>query len=165
MNSLNTHDANDMQSHKLGDAMFDEDDIFCPPSFDEQIYYDDSMPPIYDDYCDDTYVIKSSDNYCHNFEYPFTEHYSLNVGTIFSIQVSYDTPTIVNENKIAYMESNKFSIMKRKLYVMVILMNLFMMLLKIIMREELMTRGALFMFQFLSFMRASLNSLCLAKRH
>ena len=37
MNSLNTHDANDMQSHKLGEAMFDEDDIFCPPSFDEQI--------------------------------------------------------------------------------------------------------------------------------
>ena len=36
MNSLNTHDANDMQSYKLGDAMFDEDDIFCPPSFDEQ---------------------------------------------------------------------------------------------------------------------------------
>ena len=30
MNSLNTHHANDMQSHKLGDAMFDEDDIFVP---------------------------------------------------------------------------------------------------------------------------------------
>ena len=30
MNSLNIHDANDMQSYKLGDAMFDEDDIFCP---------------------------------------------------------------------------------------------------------------------------------------
>ena len=30
MNSLNIHDANDMQSHKLGEAMFDEDDIFCP---------------------------------------------------------------------------------------------------------------------------------------
>ena len=28
MNSLNIHDANDMQSHKLGDAMFDEYDIF-----------------------------------------------------------------------------------------------------------------------------------------
>ena len=40
MNSLNIHDANDMQSHKIGEAMFDEDDIFCPPSFDEQIYYD-----------------------------------------------------------------------------------------------------------------------------
>ena len=59
MNSLNIHDANDMQSHKLGDAMFDEDDIFSPPSFDEQIYYDDGMPPIYDDYDDDMYAIKS----------------------------------------------------------------------------------------------------------
>ena len=38
--------------------MFDKDDIFCPPSFDEQIYYDESKPPIYDDYCDDTYAIK-----------------------------------------------------------------------------------------------------------
>ena len=27
MNSLNIHDANDMQSHKLGDARFDEDDV------------------------------------------------------------------------------------------------------------------------------------------
>ena len=81
MNSLNTHDANDMQSHKLGDAMFDEDDIFSP-SFDEQIYYDESMPPIYDDYCDDTYAIKSSDyiyKTWHDYDYPFSEHYSFNV--------------------------------------------------------------------------------------
>ena len=28
MNSLNIHDANDMQSHKLGDAMLNEDDLF-----------------------------------------------------------------------------------------------------------------------------------------
>ena len=34
MNCLNVHDANDTQSHKLGDAMFDEDDIFSPLSFD-----------------------------------------------------------------------------------------------------------------------------------
>ena len=54
MNSLNIHDVNDMQSHKLGDAIFDEDDIFCPPSFDEQIYYDESFPPIYDDYIDES---------------------------------------------------------------------------------------------------------------
>ena len=54
MNSLNIHDANDMQSYKLGDAMFDEDDTFCPPSFDENIYYDESMPPIYDDYIDES---------------------------------------------------------------------------------------------------------------
>ena len=127
--------AYDMPSHKLGDAMFDEndmfenlfaainvcpnlgddmlneDDLFSPPTSNDQICYDDCMPPTYDDYCDDTYVIKSSDNYCHNFEYPFTEYYSLNVGTIFSIQVSYDTPTVVNKNKIAYVESNKFSML------------------------------------------------------
>ena len=30
MNSLNMHDANDMQSHKLRDGMFAEDDIFVP---------------------------------------------------------------------------------------------------------------------------------------
>ena len=46
MNSLNIHDVNDMQSYKLRDAMFDEDAIFTPPSFDEKIYYDDSMPPM-----------------------------------------------------------------------------------------------------------------------
>ena len=48
---------------KLGDAMFNNDDIFCLSSFDIQSSNDDSMPPTYDDYCDDTYAIKSSDNY------------------------------------------------------------------------------------------------------
>ena len=35
-------------------GMFDEDDMFSPPSFDENIYYDESMPPIYDDYIDES---------------------------------------------------------------------------------------------------------------
>ena len=35
MNSFNIQDAKDMQSYKLGDATFDEYDIFSPPSFDE----------------------------------------------------------------------------------------------------------------------------------
>ena len=66
--SLNIHDANDMQIHKLGEAMFDEDDIFSPLSFDEKIYFDDSMPPIYDDYRDDMYAIKNNDIHetCHH---------------------------------------------------------------------------------------------------
>ena len=33
MNSLNIYDANDMQSYKLGEAMFDEDGIFLSPKF------------------------------------------------------------------------------------------------------------------------------------
>ena len=52
MNSLNIHDANDMQSHKLGNVMFDDDDTFSPPRFDVQICYNGCMPPIYDDYND-----------------------------------------------------------------------------------------------------------------
>ena len=54
MNFLNIHVANDMQRHKLGDVMFDEDDIFSPPSFYEKNYYDDCTPPIYDDYIDES---------------------------------------------------------------------------------------------------------------
>ena len=134
----------------LGKLCLMEMIIFCPPSFDEQIYYDDSMHPIYDDYidesgfgrvltlgssyptileevefycdeyesgfgrvstlfsdstilgevsidydenevatsddyCDETYGIKSSDDYiyktCHDYDYPFSEHYSFNVET------------------------------------------------------------------------------------
>ena len=34
--------------------MFNEDDIFSLPSFDMQIYNDDSMPPTYDDYIDES---------------------------------------------------------------------------------------------------------------
>ena len=63
---------------KLGDATFNEDDIFSLPSFDMQIYNVDSMPPTYDDYCGDTYAIKSSDyiyKTCHDYDYPFSEHY------------------------------------------------------------------------------------------
>ena len=51
---LNIHDANNVQSHKLGDAMFDEDDIFSPPRFDVQICFNDSMPPIYEDCIDES---------------------------------------------------------------------------------------------------------------
>src|SRR4051812_39513116 len=149
-----------MKSPKLGDATFNEDDIFSLPSFDMQMYSDDSMPPTYDDYidergfgrvstlgsndptiledvesyydnyesgfgevmtlfsdvsiileevsidydenkvatyddyCDETCAIKSTDDYIyktyHGYDYPSSEHYSFNVETIYSIQVSFD---------------------------------------------------------------------------
>ena len=98
MNSLNIHDANDMQSYKLGDAKFGEDDIFSPQSFDEQIYFDESMPPIYDDYIDesgfgrvstlgtnDPTIFEGVESYCDNYESGFGE-----VMTLFS-----DASTIV----------------------------------------------------------------------
>jgi hypothetical protein len=42
-----------MEKSKLGEAGFDEHDIFNPPSTEDKIYFDDTIPPIYDDYNDD----------------------------------------------------------------------------------------------------------------
>ena len=79
------------------------------------IDYDENKVATYDDYCDDTYAIKSNDDYIyktfHDYYYPFPEHYSFNVETIYSIQVSYDTPTIPNEKNFPYVESSKFSML------------------------------------------------------
>ena len=107
MNSLNTHEASDMQSHKLGDAMFDEDDIFSPPRFDVQICYNDCAPPIYDDYCDDTYAIKNKDNHetCHH-DFNFPSDYSSH--DIYFVEFA---PTTIDENKFVYVESNKISML------------------------------------------------------
>ena len=52
INSLYTIIANAMEKSKLGEAGFDEYDIFSPPSFEEKIFFDDTLPPIYDDYND-----------------------------------------------------------------------------------------------------------------
>ena len=76
IHAIDKNDCDDMQNHKLGDAMFNEydmvEDLFagnnaCPKlgdallneydplissTFDKKIYYDDSMPPIYDVYID-----------------------------------------------------------------------------------------------------------------
>ena len=115
MSSLNIDDANNMQNHKLGEAMFDEDDVFIPPSFDEQIYYDDTlpsiyddyndecdifspptieqeiyydynMPPIYDDYCDDTYAIKNTFLYVNHDKNDLCDSYFVDFA-----------PTIINQ--------------------------------------------------------------------
>ena len=76
------------------------------------IDYDEKKLATYDDYFDETYAIKSSDDYicktCHDYDYPFSEHYSFNVETIYSIRVSYDTPTIPKEKNFAYWRVVKF---------------------------------------------------------
>ena len=111
MKSLDNHDANDMQSHKFGDAIFDEHDIFSPPSFDEKIYYDEIMPPIYDDYIDesgfgrvstlgsnDPTILEGVGSYCDYYWSGFGE-----IMTLFS-----DESTILDEASIYY--DNKVSI-------------------------------------------------------
>src|SRR3954462_5560385 len=73
INSLNIHDANDMQSHKLGEAMFDEDDMFSPPSFGEQIHYDENASYKHVNFCGVHWVCKYApnreDRYCKRHKY------------------------------------------------------------------------------------------------
>ena len=115
MNSFNIHDANDMQSHKLGEAMFDEDDIFCPPSFDEQIYYDESMPPIYDDYIDesgfgrvstlgigDPTILEGVESQCDMFESGFGRVSTLvsNDSTISEeVPIDYENKVVIHDDQ------------------------------------------------------------------
>ena len=75
----------------------------CSPSFDEQIYYDESMPPIYDDYCDDIYAISYNDNHetCHH-DFNFQSHDS------YFVEFA---PTTIHEKNFAYVESNQISML------------------------------------------------------
>ena len=98
-----------MQSHKLGEAMFDEDDIFCPPSFDEKIYYDESMPPIYDDYIDESgfgeVMTLFSDESTISGEVP------IDYGNKVAIYDDYCDDMYAIKKKFAYVESRKFSML------------------------------------------------------
>ena len=141
MNSLNIHDANDMQSYNLGDAMFDEDDICSPPSFDEKIYYDDSMPPIYDDYIDESEFVEVMTlfndestiseevlvDYYENKVFIYDDYgddmYAINSNDNhetfhhdfnFQYHDSYCVefaPTTIHENKFAYVKINEISML------------------------------------------------------
>ena len=106
----------------------------------------DNKVAIYDDYGDDMYAILNNDNH-------ETCHHDFNFQSHDSYFVEFAT-TIIDDNKFAYVESNKISmclwIMKRILYVMVIFLNSFMMLLKIIMREEHMLLHIAIISSFLS---------------
>ena len=87
---------------------------------------------IYDDYWDELYASKNNDIHetCHhdfNFQLDYASHDS------YFVEFS---PTTIHEKKFAYVGSNKNCMLvdhERMLYVMVILLNSFMMLLKIIM--------------------------------
>jgi hypothetical protein len=48
MNSLNTITANAIEKSKVGEAGFDEHDIFSSPTLEEEICFDDTLSPIHD---------------------------------------------------------------------------------------------------------------------
>ena len=101
MNSLNTIIANAMEKSELGEAGFDEYGIFSPPSFEEKILFDDTLPPIYDVYSDEYDI----------FSPPTIEDI---VYVDYDMPPIYDdynddyecfTPTITNKKDFTYVES------------------------------------------------------------
>src|SRR3954468_23677549 len=104
MNALNTIIANAMENSKLGEAVFDEHHIFSPPSTEEKIYFDDTMPPIYDDYNDD-YVIFSpptiEGKYYYNYNMPhiYDDYGDENNIDCYFVEFA---PTTINKNDYAY---------------------------------------------------------------
>src|SRR4051812_37083999 len=101
MNALDTIIANSMEKSKLGEAGFDEHDIFSPPSTEEKIYFDDTMPPIYDD-C----VIFSpptiEENYDYNMPPIFDDYGDENNNDFYFVEFA---STTINKNDYAYVES------------------------------------------------------------
>ena len=138
VNSLNIHDANVMQSHKLGEAMFDEYDIFCPASFDENIYYDDSMPPIYDDYIDesgsgrvstlgsnDPTILEGVETYCDIYESEFREVLTLvsNYSTISEgVPIDYENKVAIYDDYCDDLYAIRIMI-TMKLVIMILIFN------------------------------------------
>ena len=110
MNALNTIVANAMENSKLEEAGFDEHDIFSPPSMEEKIYFDDTLPPIYDDYNDDYHIfspptIEEKINYDYNMPPIYDDYGDENNNDSYLIEFA---PTTINSNDYAYVESNNF---------------------------------------------------------
>jgi hypothetical protein len=79
MNSLYTIIADAIEKSKLGEAGFDENDLFSSPSTEEKIYFDDTKPPIYDDYNDEydifsPPIIEEKINYDYNMPPIFDDY-------------------------------------------------------------------------------------------
>jgi hypothetical protein len=111
MNSLNTIIANAMEKSKHGEAGFDEHDIFSPPSTEEKIYFDDTIPPIYDDYNDEYNIfspptIEEKINYDYNMPPIFDDYGDENNNDSYFVEFA---PITINKNGYAYMESNNYS--------------------------------------------------------
>ena len=110
MNSLNTIIANAMEKSKLGEASFYENDLFSPPSFEEKIYFDDIMPPIYDDYNDEYDIfspptIEEKINYDFNMPPIFDDYGDENNNDSYFVEFA---STTINKNDYAYEGSNNF---------------------------------------------------------
>src|SRR4051812_10907942 len=112
MNSLDTIVANAMEKSKLGEASFDENYLFSPPALEDSysIAYDDTKPPIYDDYNDDYDIfnpgtIEEEISCDYNMPPIFYDYGDGNSNDSYFVEFA---PTTINKNDYAYVESNNY---------------------------------------------------------
>jgi hypothetical protein len=87
--------------------LFYENDIFNSPSTEEKIYFDDTIPPIYDDYNDEYDIfspptIEEKINYDYNMPPIFDDYSDENNNDSYFVEFA---PTTINKNDYVYVES------------------------------------------------------------
>src|SRR3954469_5327133 len=102
MNFLNTIVANAMETSKLGEAGFYENDLFSSPALEDSysFAYDDTKPPIYDDYNDEYDIfspptIEEKIDCDYNMPPIFDDYGDENNNDSYFVEFS---PTIINKN-------------------------------------------------------------------
>jgi hypothetical protein len=96
-----------MENSKLGEASFDEHDIFIPPSMEEKIYVNDTMPPIYDDYNDEYDIFspptfEEKISYDYNMPPIFDDYGDENNSDSYFVE---SAPTMIEKNDYVYVGS------------------------------------------------------------
>src|SRR4051812_31719601 len=101
MNSLNTIIANAMENSKLGEVSFYVNDLFSSPALEDRYYiaYDDTKPPIYDDYKDEYDIfslptIEEKIYYDYNMPPIFDDYDDENNNDSYFVEFA---PTIINK--------------------------------------------------------------------
>ena len=112
--NIHVSSNHNVENPKLGDDGFENpfgieshDDLFTKIyawKDDYPLAYDDIMPPIFDDYCDDNYAIKNDFNHPyetrHNYYSP-TEHHLSNIQLVYHVQDLYDSPIVYHGYPLA----------------------------------------------------------------
>jgi hypothetical protein len=107
MNSLNTIIANVIEKSKLGEAGFDEHDIFSSPALEEKNRSDDTITPVYDDYNDEYDIfspptIEEEISYDYNLPPIFDDYGDENNMDSYFVEFA---PTTINKNDYVHVGS------------------------------------------------------------
>ena len=132
ISTIHVPSNNDIENSKLGDEVFENpfttnDYIFetSPPSKNDDdmftnkytwkdnysLVYDNTMPPVFDTYCEDNYFIDYNYNHPHETFHNYggngflTQNHPSNIQLVYHVQVLYNDPIVINKKDFAYVEN------------------------------------------------------------